>query len=86
MKIRASYLVMALVIFSLGGSVVAVEKKPKSTPPTQQPKTPAPKPKDSQKVKPKAQPAPEKKFDDFVDKNKNGVDDRKESAKKTEKK
>jgi len=82
MRIRTHYLVIALVVLSLGGSVVAVEKKPKSTPPTQQPKTPAPKPKDSQKVKPQAQPTPEKKFDDFVDKNKNGVDDRKEKPAK----
>ena len=82
MKIRHQYIVAALVLFLLGSSVPAVEKKPKDTPSTQQPKTPVPKQKDSATSKKKAQQAPPKKFDDFVDKNKNGVDDRKEKPSK----
>ena len=82
MRIRAQYIVLALLLFSLAGVAPAVEKKPKSTPPAQQPKTPPAKPKDTQTNKPKKQPDPPKKFDDFIDKNKNGVDDRKENPKK----
>jgi hypothetical protein len=82
MRIRIRYIVITLLLLSLGGVAPAVEKKPKSAPPTQQPKTPAVKPKDSQGIKPKAQPAPQKKFDDFIDRNKNGVDDRKEKSTK----
>jgi len=82
MRIRAQYIILTLLLLSLAGAVPAVERKPKSAPPTQQPKSPAPKPKDSQGIKPKERPAPPKKFDDFIDKNKNGVDDRKENPKK----
>lgn len=84
MKTIGLLVVAALMLCALNGSAYAVEKKPKSAPATQQPASPAPKPKDSQVAKPKKQEAPAKKFDDFVDKNKNGVDDRKESAKKPE--
>lgn len=86
MKFRVTYLVAALMLFSLSGATLAVEKKPKESPPTQQPVAPAPKSKDSQAAKQKKQEAPPKKFDDFIDKNKNGVDDRKESSKKPESK
>ena len=78
MRIRAHYVILALLLLAFGGSVPAVEKKPKSTPSTQQPNVPSPKRKDSQQVKPKSKPVQQKKFDDFIDKNKNGVDDRKE--------
>jgi len=82
MRIRLQYVVLTVLMLSLGDAVTAVERKPKSNPSAQQPSTPTLKPKDSQGTKPKAQPAPPKKFDDFIDKNKNGVDDRKENPKK----
>ena len=84
MRIRPIYLVAALFMLSLGATVPAVEKTPKKAPTTEKPKPPTQKPKDSPKIKPKdPAPAP-KKFDDFVDKNKNGVDDRKENLPKKE--
>jgi hypothetical protein len=79
MRIRLTYLVMALLVLSLGATLPAVEKTPKKTPTREQPKPPAEKPKDPPKVKPKEPTPAPKKFDDFVDKNKNGVDDRKEN-------
>ena len=60
-----------------GISVQAVEKvekkKPAATQPTR-PTTPAPKP----ATPPKKPAPPKKKYDDFIDKNKNGIDDRQE--------
>lgn len=84
MKTLGMYLFAALVLVVLSGSVPAVEKKPKETPPTKQPVVPTPKKNDSQTAKSKQRVTPPKKFDDFIDKNKNGVDDRKESVKKPE--
>ncbi|PWB76422.1 hypothetical protein C3F09_00185 [candidate division GN15 bacterium] len=86
MKKYLRYLILVLSLLSVSIAVPAVEKSPKKTPSAQPSKSPAPVVKDSQKSKPKEQPAPPKKYDDFVDKNKNGVDDRKENLKKTDSK
>lgn len=75
-----------VIIFTLAGFLFAgqtsfaVEKVEKKKSPTTQPKPAEPK-----KPAPPAKPTPpkktepsKKKYDDFIDKNKNGVDDRKE--------
>jgi hypothetical protein len=84
MKRALTYLFTALFVLSLAATVPAVEKTPKKPPATEQPKPASQKAKDTPKVKPKEQPPAPKKFDDFIDKNKNGVDDRKENLPKKE--
>jgi hypothetical protein len=85
-----SCLITVIIVLSLWGNASAVEKKQKSsTPPTKTTttKTPTP-PKTTQKTSQKT-PAPSttkpKKYDDFIDKNKNGIDDRKETPQKDKK-
>jgi hypothetical protein len=70
----------------LAGSVLAVEKVVKKKTPeppkkTTQPAKPTPPAKPAAPPTKKADP-PKKKFDDFIDKNNNGVDDRKEKPRK----
>ncbi|MBD3257455.1 hypothetical protein GF377_03400 [candidate division GN15 bacterium] len=71
--------VVTCTAFVLGsaGNVVAVEKKDK---PKSESSEKDKKPADSKSKKDKKKP--EKKYDDFIDKNKNGVDDRRENLKK----
>jgi hypothetical protein len=75
-----TYLVLALFVLSAGGSLQAVEKKktPKSKADQQENKN-SPQPNDSSKLKPQQ---PGKKYDNFVDDNRNGIDDRRENLKK----
>lgn len=84
MKNVLTYIITAAFVLSLSSVVPAVEKTPKNPPPKEPPKTAPQKPKDTPKVKAKEQPPAPKKFDDFIDKNKNGVDDRKENLPKKE--
>ena len=79
MKRLLIYLVCAGFLFSLSGQVHAVEKQKKS-------KTKVVKKKEASAAKKKATPAtrkkaPAKKFDRFVDRNNNGIDDRREHLK-----
>jgi hypothetical protein len=100
MKRIMSCLITVIIVLSFWGNASAVEKKQKSsTPPTKTTttkttttkttttKTPTP-PKTTQKTSQKT-PAPSttkpKKYDDFIDKNKNGIDDRKETPQKDKK-
>lgn len=91
MKKLIPYLIAATLLITGVSSVCAVEKKQKETPaakPTQQ----VAKDSSAKPTKPpeqKVQPKPadrtakvEKKYDNFVDRNNNGVDDRKENLKK----
>jgi hypothetical protein len=79
MRRLLTYLVCAVFLFSLGGQVHAVEKQKKS-------KTKVVKKKEASAAKKKAKPtgrrkAHAKKFDRFVDRNNNGIDDRRENLK-----
>ncbi len=82
MKRLIIYLVCSAFLISLGGNVMAVEKKDKK--PVK--KEVVLKNKKSTKkiplstTKSKKQ-VPKKKYDSFIDKNKNGIDDRKENLK-----
>jgi len=82
MKRYLAYIICALFLFSLNGSLLAVEKKDKK----KIEKKEQVQEKDLTKKDPKAtdtkQKATEKKYDTFVDKNNNGIDDRKENLKK----
>lgn len=76
MKRFITYLVCSLFLVSLSGNVTAVEKKDKKPVKKQvvlKKKTP------TKKGKKFVQRA--KKYDSFIDKNKNGIDDRKENLK-----
>jgi len=77
MKRLMAYLLCGLFLISVTGNVVAVEKKekkPVKTQVVQKKKVPT---KKSTKIVPKR-----KKYDSFIDKNKNGIDDRQERLKK----
>jgi hypothetical protein len=80
-RIAIIFGMLAAMLFA-GSQAAAVEKvekkKPATTQPTR-PTTPPPKP----ATPPKKPTPPKKKYDDFIDKNKNGVDDRKESPGKS---
>ncbi len=83
MKRLAVYIVCGMFVLSLSGPVSAVDKKKKQSVKQQevQKKTP-----DSAKpgstLKPaRGTPVPKKKYDDFIDTNKNGIDDRQEKLK-----
>jgi hypothetical protein len=69
----------------LAGPAASVEKKPKApsgnTEPAKKPVAP-PKKQDSTSSKKLTKPAQTKKYDDFIDKNNNGIDDRLEDLKK----
>jgi len=85
MKRILTYLVCTLFLLASGGSAFAVEKKSKDTKPapkTEEKKKPEKKPETEKPEKPTKKPEPKKKYDDFVDKNKNGIDDRRENLKK----
>ena len=91
MKKLIPILIAATLLFTGVSSVCAVEKKQKETP-AAKPTQPAAKDTSAKPTKPpeqKVQPKPsdktvkpEKKYDNFVDRNNNGVDDRKENLKK----
>ena len=84
MKRVFTLLICTLFLLSCGGSSWAVEKKSKDEKPaskTEQ-KKPEAKPADKKPAPPQAKQEPKKKYDDFVDKNKNGIDDRRENLKK----
>jgi len=77
MKRLMAYLLCGFFLISVTGNVVAVEKKekkPAKTQVVQKKKVPI---KKSTKIIPKR-----KKYDNFIDKNKNGIDDRQERLKK----
>lgn len=93
MKRLLTYAFCTLFLLSSGGSAWAVEKKSKDDKPaskTEEKKKPEkksdnePEEKPAKKApqKPPKKPAKKKKYDDFVDKNKNGIDDRRENLKK----
>ena len=73
--------VSAVLMASVSGGVQAVEKKknPSDTSSVTDKKQPAKRP-DSAQQQPKAEP--QKKYDNFVDENGNGIDDRRENLKK----
>jgi hypothetical protein len=91
MKKLIPYLIAATLLITGVSSVCGVEKKQKETP-AATPTQPAKKDTSTKPTKPpeqKVQPKPadktakvEKKYDNFVDRNNNGVDDRKENLKK----
>ena len=81
MKRLIIYIVCVAFCMSLAGPAYSVEKKKKDKPKTEQKsKQPAKKPTPPPAKKP--EPPKKPKYDDFVDKNKNGIDDRKENLKK----
>ena len=91
MKQLLPYVLAATLLVAGVSAGLAVEKKQKETAPakpTEQPAKPGTaKPADSKgapkKTDKQAQPAqPDKKYDNFVDRNNNGVDDRRENLKK----
>jgi hypothetical protein len=86
MKRLMVYLLCGFFLISVTGNVAAVEKKekkPAKTQVTQKKKAPI---KKSTKFVPKGKKrtivAKKKKYDSFIDKNKNGIDDRQERLKK----
>ncbi|MBK7141112.1 MAG: hypothetical protein IPH75_03395 [bacterium] len=95
MKKLIPYLLSMTLLFTGVSAVMAVEKKAKETPPAKQAQpaktdsaAKASKPAEK-KADPKAAPnkvdtkaKTDKKYDNFVDRNNNGVDDRKENLKK----
>ncbi|MCP4684301.1 MAG: hypothetical protein GY867_02535 [bacterium] len=95
MKRILTFIFCAAFLVSGGGSAWAVEKKSKEKPKTETEEKKEPAKKEAPKKPaakkpspPKKKPETKKKYDDFVDKNKNGIDDRRENLKKkpTEKK
>lgn len=79
MKRTIIYLVAGLFLLALSSDVNAVEKKDKKK---EQPVVNEKNQKPSRDSSQQKTPAVEKKkYDDFVDKNKNGIDDRKENLK-----
>ena len=85
-----------VIIISLAGFLIAgqtsfaVDKVEKKSGQTQTTKPPAPKPPAPKSVTPPTRPTspkkpdpPKKKYDDFIDKNKNGIDDRQEKPGKS---
>lgn len=88
MKRILPYMLALTLLVSGVSAVLAVEKKQKETPPAKKTEQPAKK-ETAKPVDPKAKqvkPAEPKKYDNFVDQNNNGVDDRRENLKKKEKK
>lgn len=91
MKRILPYMLALTLLVSGASAVLAVEKKQKETPPAKKTEQPAKK-QTAKPVDPKAKqvkpvkPAEPKKYDNFVDQNNNGVDDRRENLKKKEKK
>jgi hypothetical protein len=88
MKRFLPYMLAATLLVSGVSSGLAVEKKQKQTPPVKPTEQPA-KPGTAKPADPKGAPKktvkaaePEKKYDNFVDQNNNGVDDRRENLKK----
>jgi hypothetical protein len=86
MKRFIAYLVCSLFLISVSGNVAAVEKKekkPAKTQVVQKKKVPTTK---GTKIVPKGKKGTvatkRKKYDSFIDKNKNGIDDRQERLKK----
>lgn len=84
MKIKR-LLTIGLIFATLGTSVAFAVEKVEKTKPTDPPKKSAEPAKPTPPAKPaspnsptKKSAPPKKKYDDFIDKNKNGVDDRKE--------
>ena len=82
MKRLITYLVCCLFLFSLSGNLSAVEKKEKKSVKKQlvQKKKPSPK-KNTLKFRKSHKLLKGKKYDTFIDRNKNGIDDRRESLK-----
>jgi len=72
-----TFLVCGIFVLAAVSGVSAVEKKEKkSKDQKEQPQTPS-----TDKKPPEAKEPEKKKYDDFVDKNKNGIDDRRENIK-----
>lgn len=88
MKRFLTFAFCALFLLSSGGSAWAVDKKSKDNEPpskSEEKKKPEKKPEKEPAKKPPDEPTnkPEKKkYDNFVDKNKNGIDDRRENLKR----
>jgi hypothetical protein len=82
MKRFITYLICCLFLFSLSGNLAAVEKKEKKSVKKQvvQKKKPIPK-KGALKLRKSRKLPARKKYDTFIDRNKNGIDDRRESLK-----
>lgn len=80
MKKALIYIFAMIFLLSVCGTVGAVDKKDKTTPPVTENKNQ--KKQDTKDKSQESKPAPtQKKYDDFVDKNNNGIDDRKENLK-----
>lgn len=85
MKRAILFLILGLFLVSAGGNAWSVEKKSKDKKPaskTEEKKKPEKKPEAKKPQAPPKKKKPKKKYDDFVDKNKNGIDDRRENLKK----
>ena len=82
MKKILTYFVCSIFLISLGGNLSAVEKKDKKSPKKQvvQKKKVTPK-KGSLQFKSTRKSTSRKRYDTFIDKNKNGIDDRRENLK-----
>jgi hypothetical protein len=80
MKRTIIYLIAALFLFSATGPVFAVDKKEKDKSKTQETDRKQSPRKDTSDRSSKAQQS--KKYDDFIDNNHNGIDDRRENLKK----
>ena len=82
-----TYIICTLFLFSISGSALAVEKKTKDKEATTQKKE-TPKETEVKKTNPTMTATTtkvdnKKKYDNFIDKNKNGIDDRREDLKST---
>ncbi|UCE23999.1 MAG: hypothetical protein JSU74_11980 [Candidatus Zixiibacteriota bacterium] len=77
------YIFALLFLFSVSSPVLAVDKKDKkdTTDKVVDKKVDQPKDQTQQPQPPKQTEPPKKKYDDFQDKNNNGIDDRKENLK-----
>ncbi|MBI5268034.1 MAG: hypothetical protein HY851_12470 [candidate division Zixibacteria bacterium] len=78
---RVIVIIIGLIAFLIAGQTsLAVDKVEKKSGQTQTAKPPAPKPspRPTKPASPKKPDPPKKKYDDFIDKNKNGIDDRQE--------
>jgi hypothetical protein len=83
---RILVIIISLACFLIAGQTsFAVDKVEKKTGQTQTTKPPAPKPvtPPTRPTSPKKPDPPKKKYDDFIDKNKNGIDDRQEKPGKS---
>jgi len=86
MKRLITYLVCSVFLISVSGNVAAVEKKEKKPTKTQVVKKEKALTKKGTTIVPKGEKGivvtKKKKYDSFIDKNKNGIDDRQERLKK----